>query len=185
MSYISTIEIEEIMQGEQGVNSATLLEISKSMSDLIDLYCEVPENFFGQAKSVSDTNKTFYGKGINQLRISPIISLTSITIDGAVLDADDYRIIGDYAKYILRLDGNVFAENQKVIIAGRWGFAKVPAIIKQLVIELTIYAYRQSDPQSLKNAEVDVELIKTFLSPNSKIKLEELYLAYSTSSGFA
>lgn len=184
-TYITSDEIEELMEADEGVNSAVLLEISKEVSELIDLYCEVPRGFFGVSSSVSATNKIFYGRGINQLRISPFKSISSVTIGTELLDVDDYRIIGDYAKYILRTDGGIFADNQKITVSAVWGFAKVPAIVKGLVRELTIYSFRQTDPLHLKKAEVDTELIKSYLSPNSRIKLEELFSAYSTNSGFA
>lgn len=164
-NYISTLDLMDNTIAAESSEAGTFDDYCAGASRLFDLLCEVEDDFFAKTSNAV-SEKTFYGDGIDMLRLPPFVagSITEILIDD-VLIADSYRLSNDY---LINLD-NDFTYDAEIKITAKWGFAEINAAVKVATQELANYLYRNRDPMFAKISDVEIE--KT-LSPtvNATIK---------------
>lgn len=100
--------------------------LDSANSVIVDYLCYNPEE---------DTHiDTVYGDGKPYLNLSaPIVSLTSLTIDGVAGNIADYTL--DF-NTMTEKDGNPFAAGSKVIVTYTGGLSDIPAMVKHTELQI-------------------------------------------------
>lgn len=114
------------------------------------------------------------GNGRDELVLTDphILAIKSITIDGRIIPADQYR----HADWWLILDCACFSRGRRnICITYDMGFDSVPADIENAVIDLVGLAYREKDRIGIQSKTLANETISYFkgaFSERSKLALQ-------------
>lgn len=182
--YISAQLVEDQAVASNQAQPNQIKLTIEAASRLVDRFCEVEEGFF--APFIPDENpeepvaRTFYGSGIDMLRLDPVRTITEVSIDGSALAATEYRIKGREAQYLFRRDGTAWTEDEEISVTAHWGFSQVPADVRLITKELTLYAWRVGDPSFLQQLEIEQTALNRGLSPNAWAMLEKLRDRFSS-----
>lgn len=138
-------------------NSDTLL------ADMINSASAYIDNWTNRTFSTVSKTVSFNGNGSNiqMLRDYPIVSVSSVVVDGKSYIPSDGKSIGyvldDYAIYLI---GDKFNKGfVNVSITYTSGFASVPADIKQVAIELVAYKFKESERVGISTKTMAGEVI--------------------------
>lgn len=111
------------------------------VSDTIELYCR---RKFNQAT----WSQTFYRDETRPMKALelfhfPLISVTSVEIDGVVFDDDYYRIHKPTAR-VIRTDGGLFMfDAEEIEVTYVAGYATIPTPLQQVVYDLVSERYNK------------------------------------------
>lgn len=124
----------------------------KTSSRCIDKVCN--QWFYPETMTIRRRGR--FGGYATELRMPPIISITSVTVNGDVMDSQYYETYGDeipgWPDYILaRTDGVGWPSRAKVDIAGSFGWSEIPEGISMSAMLITNkLAHRPSAPGAVE-----------------------------------
>lgn len=100
----------------------------------IDSAEAVVAEFLGYSPPTASYTHSFFGDGKSYLTLrAPVISLTSVTVDGVSRTVSDFLIDG---AVITEKNGVLFPSGSLVVVAYSGGFASVPTIILLTVLRI-------------------------------------------------
>lgn len=158
-------------------------QLAESVSRLFDRECEVPDGFFNKAASAASA-RTFLGAGTEYVKLYPYIagSIGAITVDAiaVTLSTDYFTEVDDYLVFKYSI-----AKNAAVSVSARWGFADIPADIKQACIEQALFLWRKKDLAFAELAGVSAAAINAEFSPTFQAVTLRYRGLYSRNNYFA
>ena len=138
-------------------NSDTLL------SAMISGYSAAIDNWTNRTFTQTTTTYKANGNGsaILMLKDYPVISVSSVTVDGIAYIQSDGKTSGyiadDFAIYLIGARFNKGFQN--VSVSYSFGYATIPNDIKQTVIELVAYKFKETDRIGLQSKTLAGEVI--------------------------
>lgn len=108
----------------------------------LDAADQVVTDYLGYAPAQASYSHSFFGDGRPYLQLrAPIVTLTSVTVDGATRSLADF-IIED--EIITDRNGALFPEGSVVAVAYSGGFTSVPAAIKLATLRIAALMVSES-----------------------------------------
>ncbi|UOF76939.1 tail connector protein [Bacteriophage sp.] len=125
-------------------DDATITALLPSASRLVDRLCQVPDDYFAAASDTA-TDKVIVSEELRFLIVPPhngSIVAGDITPEYASTDLPDFDDVG----FALEARKDECWPDERLTISAKWGFAAIPAEIKQATIELVLQQFRSADP---------------------------------------
>lgn len=174
--YINKLELIKKAVASEASDDVDWETYAEGASRLFDKLCEVEDGFFAKAAS-NPSERSFYGNGVDMMRLPPFVgTITTVSIDGEEMDADDWRITNGY---LYHLGDGEFDTDEEITISARWGFADVPKDVEIIVAELAIYLWRARDPMFNQMSETELQ---ENLSPTINAAIKKYRDLYSRSA---
>lgn len=136
-------------------------------SRIFDILCYVPAGHFLD-KSLNAENRVIYGSGSVYLLLpdhyEPVVSVTMpsgytvphyIELDGHLKTTDADGVIF----HSLHSGKTVWADGVPITVSAKWGYASVPADVKEAVVELTVAMFRSKDQAFLKAVNLETNQV--------------------------
>lgn len=175
MPYVAANTIKLFAEATEASPSDVWDILAASASLIFDQACGVTENFFAVAGAAA-TERTFQLNGSGYYFLPPYIEVATITVDSAPLDADNYKIQNDF---LIAPELTVKGFSVEVFtVSAKWGFAAIPADVKQAVIEQALFMWRRRDLSFTELSGVSTEAVRQMLSPTCEFvakKYKEKY----------
>lgn len=172
-SYISAITLQDNTVAPESSEESAFNDYAEGASRLFDMLCEVEEGFFDKAPAEASA-RTFYGSGIDMMRLPPYVGSIAVEIDGE--EFTDWRVANDY---LYRIDDDIFDRVEEIVVTARWGFVDVPKDVQTIVNELAAHLWRNKDPMFTKISNVETE---RELSPTINAAIKKYRDKYSQSA---
>lgn len=134
--------------------------------------------FTENGADVVATARTFYGNGLNMLKLDPYVpgslnttltyptgytALDFIERDGYLIQTSTDGIAWPFLNYSSGWYGGA-----PITVSAIWGYESTPADVKAAVIELAINLWREVDPVSAKLVNLDGMILREILPPRVK-----------------
>lgn len=175
MAYVDATTIKLFAEAEESSPDTVWEILAASASLIFDRACLVEENFFKLAGN-SATDKTFFINETGYYFIPPFVDDATIEYDGEEIDAETYKIQDNFLiAPELKQDNPT---NDFFIISAKWGFAAIPADVKQAVIEQALFMWRRKDMAFTELSGVSPTIAQAQLSPTCEFvaqKYKEKY----------
>lgn len=161
-SDVSLLTIAEL-RAAAGVSDASqdaeLIVTGRRVSTAIARKCAVVDDGVNPPTLLRETcTEIFRWTGCGPLPLSrkPVTSVTSVTVDGAVIDAADYEIAGSSYLYRLSSDELSYWACGKITVVYVAGYATAPDDLKLAASKLvtSVYSETARDP-NLKREDID------------------------------
>lgn len=162
--YCTGSEITAQAEATQGTDPSVFAALATAVSRLFDREAYVADNFFDATDDTPAERSFVIAEKTKYLLIPPVIaaSLTQILVDD-VANTD----------YVLK-DGFIVFDTPRVLdevvkVTAKWGFAEIPADIKQACIEQAILMWRRKDLNFAEIAGVSSAVVTQELSPSFEL----------------
>lgn len=193
--YVTANELMANVQDPESSGTDPWEALALAVSRLFDAECDVRDGFFLPADADS-SERTFYGNGTEYVRLDPYVaeSIEEITVDGDAVTLDDtdeyfendgYLIFGVPVDRPGRTRSRVIARETPVVVTARWGFAAVPADVKQACIEQGLFLWRKKDLAFSELSGVPSAVVTAKLSPTFELVTQRYRGTYSRNIHFA
>lgn len=192
--YVTAAELKASVQESDASNTDAWEALALAVSRLFDRECEVPDGFFSPALE-EPSERVFRGKGTEYIRLDPYISssIDAISIDDEVItiDGDDYYenegyLIFGQPPVSPGLPSSIVVANGSVVtVNARWGFAAVPAEIRQACIEQGLFMWRKKDLAFTELSGVSTAAVTAKFSPTFQTAVMRYRGLYSKNNFFA
>jgi hypothetical protein len=148
------------------------------VSRLFDRECGVSDGYFNEPLYPDPTARTFYGNGLNCLKLDPYVPGTLSTTlsfpDGYTtprfIEVDGHLEVVSSSG--VRAPGLIYSSGWysgvPIAITAQWGFAETPADVKSAIIEWVINVWRETDPAGLKLVGLDGQVLREAIPPRVK-----------------
>lgn len=126
-----------------GFSSST--DLDDFITELLERASEYIERFTQREFTSNDATKTIDGKGSRSFMVPdhPVISISSIKIDGDTIDASNYKLKepsgyrANNSGVVVRTDGGRWPYgNQNIEISYTWGYSTTPGPVKDVAEEI-------------------------------------------------
>jgi len=164
-SYTSEAQIERFLIGDVAIDEDSfsltaaqwttwLEELEDAAINMVDSYC--------RRDFLQHTSQTEYHDGDGGTILffdhSPVISLTSITVEGSLVATSDYYLYANEG--YVKLWSNSFAKNRprNVVVVYTYGYASVPAMIAHVTAEIIANmikkVYRETESSGVNRKQI-------------------------------
>lgn len=181
--YITAADLKANALASEASGDAAWDLLAESVSRLFDRECEVSDGFFLPAE-LTATEREFRGNNTELVAVGPYLAGTieSVDVDGTAveIDSEDYYERDGY----LIFDFDITAV-QLVSVTARWGFAAVPAEVKQACIEQALFMWRKKDLAFSELSGVPATVVTAEFSPTFAAVAARYRGIYSQNSYFS
>lgn len=172
LSLLTIAELRAAAGVTDGSQDAELTVLGLRVSASIARQCNVLEDGVNPPTLLRETcTEIFRWTGCGPLRLSrrPVTSVTSVTVDGSLIDAADYEISGGSNLY--RLSGDELSEwaSGKITVVYDAGYDPAPDDLKLAASKLvtSVNSETARDPSLKRVHTYDVEEIEYWVAPTN------------------
>ncbi len=145
---VSNVKTKSGIDAASDIGLSSDSDLTTFIETLLTQASKYIERYTGRSfETHSDVTEKHDGTGYETLRLQnyPVISVSSITVNGNELSSDDYRIEKNTsdpnrnAGVLRRLDGYVFPKgNMNIEVTYSWGFSSVPEDISAIAESIAV-----------------------------------------------
>ena len=192
--YVTAAELKAGAQESDASNTDSWEVLALAVSRMFDRECDVPDSYFMPAAEEA-SERVFRGKGTEYVKLDPYLA---DSIDSLLVADEEFTVGGDdyYENEGYLIFGvptpessqpsSIIIENGAVVtVSARWGFAAVPAEIRQACLEQGLFMWRRRDLAFTELSGVSTAAVVAKFSATFQATVERYRALYGKNNFFA